>query len=55
MAALKVNGRPVFKILIPSVFIHECGGNATLATGLLDRLRDAARSAGVGNPLIGGG
>jgi hypothetical protein len=52
---LKVGGRPVFKVLIPSVFLEECGANATLATALLSRLKTAAHAAGVGEPLIGGG
>jgi hypothetical protein len=29
---LKINNRPVFKILIPEIFVNECGNNATLAT-----------------------
>jgi hypothetical protein len=52
---LKVNGRPVFKILIPEIFVAECGSNATLATERLGELRAAARALGLGNPLIGGG
>ena len=34
---LKVNKRPVFKILIPNIFVSECGGNATLATQRLEK------------------
>ena len=52
---LKVDGRPVFKILIPDIFVTECGGNATLATLRLDELRAAARQAGLKNPIVGGG
>jgi hypothetical protein len=52
---LKIDGRPVFKILIPDIFVTECGGNATLATLRLDELRAAARKAGLKSPLIGGG
>ena len=52
---LKVNGRPIFKVLIPTVFIDECGGNSTLATLRLHQLRAAATAAGVGEVAIGGG
>lgn len=52
---LKVNGRPVFKILIPKIFVAECDDNATLATERLSELRAAARALGLGDPLIGGG
>ena len=53
---LKVSGRPVFKILGPFNFLsRQCGGNTTLALSLIRRLRATAVSAGVGNPLIGGG
>ena len=37
---LKVDGRPVFEVLIPDVFISQCGGNTTLADELLDVLRE---------------
>ena len=53
---LKINGRPVFKVLIPEVFFGvECGSNATLMGGRLQALRTAAEEAGVGSPIIGGG
>eukprot|EP00038_Savillea_parva_P025010 m.45839 g.45839 ORF g.45839 m.45839 type:complete len:517 (-) comp6698_c0_seq2:81-1631(-) len=52
---LKVNGRPVFKVLIPDIFISECGGNVTLAHARINQLRLAARAAGVGDPVVGGG
>ena len=52
---LKINQRPVFKILIPEIFIAECGDNATLATERLGELRATARSRGLSDPLIGGG
>ena len=52
---LKVNGRPIFKVLIPTVFVQECGGNSTLATLRLHQLRAAAAAAGVGAVAIGGG
>ena len=52
---LKVNGRPIFKVLIPTVFVNECGGNSTLASFRLQQLRVAATAAGVGEVAIGGG
>ena len=52
---LSVNGRPVFQVLIPDIFLAQCGGNATLAVDLLEVLRAAGRAAGVGAPVIGGG
>ena len=52
---LKVGGRPVFKVLIPSIFITECGQNSTLATRRLAQLTAAAKAAGLQAPLIGGG
>jgi hypothetical protein len=52
---IKVGGRPVFKVLIPSVFLAECGANKTLATALLSQLKSAAHAAGVGEPLARGG
>jgi len=53
---LTVNGRPVFKVLIPDNFLGwQCGSNTTLADSLLQRLRSAAAVAGVGDPIIGGG
>jgi hypothetical protein len=52
---LKIDNRPVFKILIPDIFIAECGNNATLATLRLNELRSAAKALGLGDPLIGGG
>lgn len=53
---LRINGRPVFKILIPlNYFTWQCGGNATLAVMLIDRLRARCESAGLGELLVGGG
>jgi hypothetical protein len=52
---LKINNRPVFKILIPDIFVTECGGNATLAAMRLGELRASAKALGLGDPLIGGG
>ncbi len=52
---LTVGGRPVFQVLIPDIFLLQCGGNVTLAQELLDVFRTAGRDAGVGEPVIGGG
>lgn len=53
---LRVNNRPVFKVLIPEVFVTwQCNGNATLANALLKVFKASAIAAGVGEPLIGGG
>jgi hypothetical protein len=53
---MKVEGRPVFKILGPFNFYRApCNSNSTLAMLLIARFRKAAVAAGVGNPLIGGG
>ncbi len=53
---LKVDGRPVFKILGPYNFLAaQCSHNQTLAQSLIDRFRAMAKEAGLANPLIGGG
>lgn len=52
---LSVAGRPIFQVLIPDIFLSQCGGNVSLAEDLLDALRAAGRAAGVGEPVIGGG
>ena len=52
---LALGGRPVFQVLIPDVFLAQCGGNASLAEELLAALRAAGAAAGVGAPVIGGG
>jgi hypothetical protein len=53
---LKVEGRPVLKILGPYNFLaKQCSGNATLAQSLINQLRALSVEAGVGDPLIGGG
>ena len=52
---LKINGRPVFEVLIPDVFSNQCGGNASLGDELLAELRAAGVAAGVGEVLVGGG
>ena len=52
---LRIGGRPVFKVLIPDIFVTvECQNNETLATALLDRLRNAATSQ-VRCPVAGTG
>jgi hypothetical protein len=45
---LRVNGRPIFEVLIPAVFSNQCGGNTTLANALLAALRDAGFVAWAG-------
>lgn len=51
---LRVGGRPVFKILQGDTFFQNgCGGNATLVQARITALRSAARSAGVGEIVIG--
>lgn len=50
-----VNGRPVFKVLIPDIFMSECGWNSTLAAARIGELRAAGLAAGVGSPVVGGG
>ena len=53
---LRVNGRPVFKVLIPAVFLKtECEGNVSLATQRLGELRAAVKAGGSGELLLGGG
>jgi len=52
---LSVNGRPVFEVLIPEIFVAQCGGNVTLTNELLAQLKSAAVDAGVGEPIVGGG
>jgi len=52
---LKINGKPLFQILIPDIFVSQCGGNSTRANELLELLRSIASDAGVGIPTIGGG
>lgn len=53
---LKVAGRPVFQVLIPSIFeTVQCGGDASLANALIASLRAAGAAAGVGPVLVGGG
>ena len=52
---LAVGGRPLFQVLIPDVFLIQCGGNASLAGELLAALRAAGAAAGVGAPRVGGG
>ena len=53
---LKVAGRPVFQVLIPSIFeTVQCGGDANLANSLIASLRAAGAAAGVGPVLVGGG
>jgi hypothetical protein len=52
---LQVNGRPVFKIHGSGAFLEQCGKDPTQAKRFLDELRAAARTAGLGEPLIGGG
>lgn len=53
---LRVAGRPVFQVLIPSIFESvQCGGDAGLANSLIASLRAAGTAAGVGDVLVGGG
>lgn len=53
---LKINQRPVFKILIPAIFLNvECNGDSDLATLRISQLRAAATAAGLHDPLVGGG
>jgi hypothetical protein len=52
---LAVGGRPLFQVLIPDIFLLQCGGNVSRAEELLELLRAAGRAAGVGAPVIGGG
>ena len=53
---LRVNGRPVFKVLIPDIFLKiECEGNVSLANQRLDELRAAVRAGGSCELLLGGG
>jgi hypothetical protein len=53
---LRINGRPVFKVLIPDVFLHvECEGNVSLVTERLSELRAAVKATGSGELLLGGG
>lgn len=53
---LKVDGRPLFKVLGPEHFLGtQCSHNATLSQQRIDQFRAWAQAAGVGNPIIGGG
>jgi hypothetical protein len=52
---LRIGGRPVFEVLIPDVLVAQCGGNASLASELLEELRAGGQAAGLGRVLIGGG
>lgn len=52
---LRVDGRPVFKIHGSGAFLEQCGNDPARAKKFLDELRQAARAAGLGNPLIGAG
>ena len=55
---LRVNGRPVFEVLIPDIFVAQCGGNVSLANELLAQLRElsaAQGGGGGGGAIIGGG
>ena len=51
---LRVNGRPVFEVLIPDIFVAQCGGSVDAANALLAQFRAAGVAAGVGEVLIGG-
>lgn len=53
---LRVGGRPIFKVLIPQIFVSvECAGNTTLANARIKELQAMATLAGLPTPLIGGG
>lgn len=53
---LRIDGRPVFKLLLQDTFVRQqCGNNSTLANELLQTLREVAVVAGVGLPLVGMG
>jgi hypothetical protein len=45
----------VWKILVPAVFILQCGGSVTVARQRLAELRAAAIARGLKPPLLGGG
>ena len=51
---LTINGRPVWKILAPAVFILQCGGSVAVARQRLAELRAAAIARGLKPPLLGG-
>ncbi|MBN1489444.1 MAG: hypothetical protein JXA69_05950, partial [Phycisphaerae bacterium] len=52
---LRVGGRAVFKVHGARYFLQQAGDNVDGARARLDTLRQAARDAGLGELLIGGG
>ncbi|MHB8864385.1 MAG: glycoside hydrolase family 71/99 protein, partial [Pirellulaceae bacterium] len=52
---LQVDGRRVFKVHGSGAFVEQCGGDAGQAKRFLEELRSAARTAGLGELLIGCG
>lgn len=52
---LRVQGRAVFKVHGAGLFLNQCGNDVQRAKQFLDELRAAARAAGAGELLIGGG
>ncbi len=54
-AALRVDGRLVFKVHDAYRFVMCNGGDAARCRGQLDELRAAVRAAGMGEMIIGGG
>jgi hypothetical protein len=54
-SCLQVQGRRVFKIHGAGLFLDQCGKDVAQAKRFVDELRAAARQAGLGELLIGGG
>eukprot|EP00039_Didymoeca_costata_P023430 m.7068 g.7068 ORF g.7068 m.7068 type:complete len:505 (-) comp3643_c0_seq1:164-1678(-) len=53
---LRINNKPLFKILIPDIFVTwQCANNATLANMRIAQLKEAAIAQGLPSPQVGGG
>ena len=52
---LRIEGRPVFKVHGGQYFVAQNGNDLERCRTRLNRLREAARAQGLGNPLIGCG
>ena len=53
---LKVGGRLVFKMInAPSFYSYQCNHSTVCVTDMIEELRTAVRSAGLGEMIIGGG
>jgi len=52
---LRLDGRPVFKVHSGHFLLRDCDGDMDKARARLDRFRQAAQEAGVGNPILGAG